>query len=229
MVETYLDPDTFWIDPLPYSGDSQGTLYSGTSSTIPTSDEFREGIAQIEEFKPGQRVTFWLYNNAIFPGDVHRYTCIDPDGDIFQQRSFTQSNFFKSRVNHVSIDLPVDATLGEWTATFESSGRLFATETFMVTTTGAPEIRVEQDVPGEENQAYIIDERYTPIDFGEVQQNGSAPTQSFIVKNNGSDTLTLGAITVAAGYSVTDGLPSSLAPGATDVLPVQAADRKNNV
>lgn len=49
--------------------------------------------------------------------------------------------------------------------------------------------------------------------------NGSTPvTQTFVVQNVGSDTLTLSGLTIPSGYVISDGLVSSLAPGASDNL-----------
>ncbi|MCX5661053.1 MAG: M36 family metallopeptidase, partial [Planctomycetota bacterium] len=59
-------------------------------------------------------------------------------------------------------------------------------------------------------------------DFGAVVQNGAAITRTFNVSNLGSTTLTLGAVTLPAGYVLgADALVGSLAPGASDTFSVQ--------
>ena len=58
-------------------------------------------------------------------------------------------------------------------------------------------------------------------DFGIVTQGGSGRERPFEVRNNGGSTLTLGAVTVPAGYTVTEGLSASLAPGDSDTFTVR--------
>ena len=58
-------------------------------------------------------------------------------------------------------------------------------------------------------------------DFGTVLQGSAAPTRVFTVRNDGTDTLTLGAVTVPVGYSLIEGLSASLAPGESDSFTVQ--------
>jgi len=58
-------------------------------------------------------------------------------------------------------------------------------------------------------------------DFGWVVLGGAAVSRAFTVRNDGSGALTLGAVAVPAGYTVTEGLSASLAPGASDTFTVQ--------
>jgi hypothetical protein len=66
----------------------------------------------------------------------------------------------------------------------------------------APEITVDG----------ITDGQSTAINFGVVAKGAAAPTRTFTVHNDGSATLTLGSLTVPAGYSVVKSLPTSLSP-----------------
>jgi hypothetical protein len=58
-------------------------------------------------------------------------------------------------------------------------------------------------------------------DFGTALQNGAAVSRTFTVRNDGTGTLTLGAVSVPAGFTITDPLVTSLAPGASDTLIIQ--------
>jgi len=58
-------------------------------------------------------------------------------------------------------------------------------------------------------------------DFGSVAQGAAAITQAFTARNDGTATLTLGAVTVPAGYTLTEGLSGSLAAGASDTFTVR--------
>ncbi len=64
----------------------------------------------------------------------------------------------------------------------------------------------------------------TPVDytdFGGVMQGNLPIPRTFTVRNDGGGTLTLGAVTVPAGFTLTEGLSSSLAPGTSDTFTVQ--------
>lgn len=62
----------------------------------------------------------------------------------------------------------------------------------------------------------------TPIDFGIIGQSGSGSTRSFTVLNAGNATLTgLSIGELPAGFTLLDGLPTSLAPGGSDTFSVR--------
>ena len=64
-------------------------------------------------------------------------------------------------------------------------------------------------------------------DFGTVVQAGPTISRTFTVRNGGSATLTLGAVTVPAGFTLTEGLSGSLAPGASDTFTVRLDTRRS--
>jgi hypothetical protein len=72
----------------------------------------------------------------------------------------------------------------------------------------------------------IADEDTTPgtsddTDFGSTPQGGATVSHTFTVRNDGTGTLTLGAVSVPGGFTVTDPLETSLAAGASDTLTVR--------
>jgi len=76
------------------------------------------------------------------------------------------------------------------------------------------------------NGVSIVDGDATPstadgTDFGSVAQRGGAISHTFTVRNDGTATLTLGALTVPAGFTVTETLSASLTPGASDTFTVR--------
>ena len=88
-----------------------------------------------------------------------------------------------------------------------------------IATAAAPEITVLG------NSVSIADGDTTPssaddTDFGTAVQGAAPVSHTFTVRNDGTATLTLGAVTVPAGYTLTEGLTSSLAPGASDTFTV---------
>ena len=58
-------------------------------------------------------------------------------------------------------------------------------------------------------------------DFGIVTQGGLASSRTFTVCNDGGAPLTLGPVTVPAGFTLTDSLPPSLTPGAWNTFTVR--------
>ena len=58
-------------------------------------------------------------------------------------------------------------------------------------------------------------------DFGSVDQGGSTVSRFYRIQNDGNVTLTLGTPSLPSGYTLTDGLSSSLAPGASDTFTVR--------
>ena len=88
-----------------------------------------------------------------------------------------------------------------------------------MTTTTPPEITVSG------NGALISDGDITPTwvdgtDFGSAPLGGATISRTFTVRNDGTGTLVLGAVTVPTGFTLTEGLSASLAPGASDTFTV---------
>jgi|GEM_PF-1701412 len=75
------------------------------------------------------------------------------------------------------------------------------------------------------NGLVIADGDATPAtaddtDFGTLNQGGAAVARTYTVRNLGDQTLTLGAVSVPAGYTLTEPLAGSLAGGAADTFTV---------
>jgi hypothetical protein len=58
-------------------------------------------------------------------------------------------------------------------------------------------------------------------DFGSVAQGDTAISRTFTVRNDGTAALTLAAVTVPTGFTLTEGLSGSLAPGVSDTFTVR--------
>lgn len=90
----------------------------------------------------------------------------------------------------------------------------------VVSAAAAPEVAVTG------NAINISDNDTSPsttdhTDFGSVAVGATGISRTFSVRNDGSATLTLGTLSVPGGYTVTDGLVGSLAPGASDTFVVR--------
>ena len=107
-----------------------------------------------------------------------------------------------------SESLPANAEAGTWTVTMRYDGVQVAQQTFQVNAAGAPAIMVSRGA------TYILDNRTTPIDFGEVAQGQTGPTETFAIINHGTATLDIGTINLPTGYSMEFPLSSStILPG----------------
>src|SRR5262249_55540943 len=60
-------------------------------------------------------------------------------------------------------------------------------------------------------------------DFGTGGAGSSPVSRTFTVRNDGASTLTLSNLTVPTGFSISEGLSASLAPGASDTFTVLLA------
>lgn len=84
----------------------------------------------------------------------------------------------------------------------------------------SPEVAVRF---GNEN---VADNDTTPsanegTDFGSVGQGAGTVTRTFTVRNDGTATLTLDNVTVPTGFTITEGLTATLAPGSSDTFSVR--------
>ena len=206
----YLDPSLATID---YALDHPALLDSGITNYIPT-PHLTERPSDVEELQqqPSQIVRAWAFFAGIRQGDLVEFVWRRPNGTIYLTNSLNASNDFGTALWWWGRVLPTTPALGTWQIDFRINGTKVGQDTFEVTPTGRQEIRIEQGTD------IVLDGRVTPIDFGSPVVSSAAPTQTFTVTNHGDRTLGLGAIEVPRGYTVTDGLPSSLAPGQSDDL-----------
>lgn len=79
----------------------------------------------------------------------------------------------------------------------------------------APEVRVQQGATG------ITDGQVGAVNFGSVVEGATAPTLTFTVFNDGDADLTLGAVSVPAGYTLTEALAGTITPGNSDTFTVR--------
>ena len=114
----------------------------------------------------------------------------------------------------------LDVTVAVDDATVGGSPDSTAALAISVTFVGVPEITVLG------NQVSIGDGDTTPsltdhTEFGSVTPGGTAISRTFTVRNDGTAPLTPGAVTVPAGFTLTEGLRATLAAGASDTFTVQ--------
>ena len=67
----------------------------------------------------------------------------------------------------------------------------------------------------------IADGQPAAVSFGTVVQGSAGASRTFTVRNDGGGLLTLGAVAVPAGYTVTEELPANLAAGQADSFTIR--------
>ncbi|HEV8001170.1 MAG TPA: peptidoglycan DD-metalloendopeptidase family protein, partial [Planctomycetaceae bacterium] len=211
-VETYVDPQDYWLDPtwrnLPYSGNVPGVLDSGITNYDPAVD-MKERPADMSVFNEsaGQIVWFWAREHGIQPGHTEQVDWTEPDGSPFALEVNSTSGDHYGTFE-TSESLPANAEAGTWTVTMKYDGVQVAQQTFQVNAAGAPAIMVSRGA------TYILDNRTTPMDLGEVAQGQTGPTETFAIINHGTATLNIGMINLPTGFSMAFPLSSStILPG----------------
>ena len=212
-VETFLDPETFWLDPWPYAGVTPAVLSSGTTSLTPTASESKEGITRMSRFPFGQRITQWHYVAGQNDGDTRTYRWYRPDGTLYHSFTVTQSGLTRGSAKWGGLTVPAGEMSGVWHAAFEQNGVELGRTPFVVgASVSDPEIRVQ------EGSDFISDDRVTPIDYGSRGQFSGSPSRTFTISNQGFGTLNLGSVSVPDGFTVVGAPPSTLAVGGSATL-----------
>ena len=216
-VEMMYDIGTYMVDPLPYVFDSPALLETGITNYTPDSHR-QEQFSEVETYtqQSGQRVYSIGMYAGLAVGDSIGQVWKRPDGTIFNNVGFTLSGQYSWSWWYWWRTLPSSPQVGTWTIEFTVNGSKVGEDTFEVTVPGAAEIRMERP-----DTSIVLDGRHTPIDFGSTFQGGANRVQSFTVINHGYAPLSLGTIDVPTGFAVTEGLPASLAPGASDSFTVE--------
>ncbi len=216
-VDPFVDPDSFWVNPIRYVGDQPTVYMSGVTNYLPSS-HIKERPSDVDEFKQSawQTPRVWARFAGVHKGDQVQFVWKKPDGSTFWTTNISATAEKSEQWWDDGRTLPFTPDLGTWTVEFKVNGTKLGQQTFEVTAEGAAEVRIEDEFGG-----IILDERYTPVDFGVASQHAANPSRTFHVINHGDDTLTLGEVVVPGGYLVTQGLPASLAPGGSATLVVE--------
>ncbi|MEZ6125032.1 MAG: peptidoglycan DD-metalloendopeptidase family protein [Planctomycetaceae bacterium] len=215
-VEPMFDESTYMASPVGYVGD-QRALMQATVTNYNPGPHHQEHPSEVRNFKQQSGTTVYVIGDfsGIQVGDLIEYVWKKPDGTTWLTTSHTSTGNYGSSWWWWSRTLPTVPDLGTWTIDFRINSVSLGTTTFDVTATGAPEIAIQFL-----DSSIILDERHTPIAFPTVTQGSVAPSMTFNVTNHGTAALNLGTIDVPAGFSVSEGLPASIAPGVTDSFTV---------
>ena len=226
-VETFLDPESFWKDPPPFTGDAPAVHYIATTETLPTNNaadgyEVEERISGRSVFHPGERVyvlTVWHGLNREAPRQYRYYR---PDGTQTMDRPNTTPDDRSQTWRNGSVSLTgADAQHGTWQVAATLNGVELGRTSFVVAepSAGRPEIKLYQGT------TYVIDGRTTPLDFGATEAGVDGPRYTFTVRNHGNAPLALAGLTVPQGFSVVTPPLASVPAYGMATFEIQLGDR----
>jgi hypothetical protein len=215
-VETLFDPATHYFNPPRYSLDEATLIDSGITNHYPASHRVeRPSDVKVFSQAANQQFRAWFRLSGVNLDDKIEFFAFRPNGSLFSQGEVTALRNFSSGQWSFNRTLPTVPETGTWRVDYRVNGASVGEDFFQVTPDGEPEIRVD-----DENGVIILDERYTPIDFGVASRSTAAPARTFAVANHGSDVLTFTGLTLPGGFVMLEGLNPSLAPGEADTFSV---------
>ncbi|MCK9420319.1 MAG: DUF1566 domain-containing protein [Nitrospirae bacterium] len=188
----------------------------GAASTPPTADEafvVKTGLGWVDAHSAVVNLFSYMVENPTI--GVSQFFQLDrlllhTPGPWVPNKYFTEFPFPENRTG--GYEGIITATPGSTVSVISPQSPL----DFVPTT---PEITVLG------NSVAIVDNDTTPnlsdnTDFGSVQQ-GQTATRTFTVRNDGGSSLTLGAVNVPSGFTLTKSLPTFLIAGDSDTFTVQ--------
>ncbi len=234
-VEPFISPEDYFTDPAKYAYGNDPVFHDlGITTAFPYFRDVIE-LPSDNDALPAQSVSLfpWVVLSAIEPGDAWELKVYRPDGSEYVQPAFAEPIEFAADIEgswqwnrwwNLFLENP---EAGNWRAEVFVNGTPVGSETFVVGQT-LPELRVIEDVQmtGDDagtiqfDEPLIIDGRRTPIDFGMVSENGTAPTKQFIVENHGFVDLEIISVQVPTGFSLTEPLNATIAPDGRDTFTI---------
>lgn len=137
-IETYLDPQRWWIDPVPYAGDVSGSLDHGVVQRFPTTEELVERPVDANLFQQslgsGQSAVVWAHLHGIDAGDDLDYHFYQPDGLETAHLHWDLPSFSYGWW-YAAINLPAVPELGIWSVDVRLNGTTLFSESFEVVDT----------------------------------------------------------------------------------------------
>jgi murein DD-endopeptidase MepM/ murein hydrolase activator NlpD len=217
-VETHFDQATYWATLRDYVFDHVRLIDAGIAN-YPVGEHFWEGPSDIDVL--AQQSGIRLYGRGLFSGlqtgDVVQMVWRRPSGTTYTTRTVTMDRDWSKYGwgGGGGVNLPSNPDLGSWRVDYLVNGNYVGQEFFLVQPQAPQEIRVE-----EASGQIIVDGRFTPIDFGATSVGAPPATRTFAVINHGYSPLSIDALDLPAGFTLTEGLSASIAPGASDSFTV---------
>jgi murein DD-endopeptidase MepM/ murein hydrolase activator NlpD len=219
LVETYDEPNAYWLNPLPYQGSVPVTLMAQGITNSSPFDDSQEGPVSIAQFpaSSGWDVWYWYRLSYLKPTDTSSVNWYDPQGDLV-----TTFNASTSTEQHYDFNgwfinsATYSSDPGNWRVAVVVDGKEVGSQNFVVTpSAGLPRVKLTA------GPNLIHDGRTTPITFATVAQGGTPPTETYTINNVGSTTLTVSSLSVPAGFQRVGPLANSVAPGSSATFTLQ--------
>ena len=221
LVDPGVAPSTYLQFSQPYP-DTRPSVIDADVTTYNAGSEMKERPSRAEYFSAagGQTVWYWMRLTGTETGDDLTVRWYRPNGTQYTSSSWDPGLIRYGSWN-ATLNLPVLPTTGEWeVAAFINGVEQPGTRrSFFVSSTLQPQVRMLS------GGNYFVDGRTTPFDFGTITEGqGTEPTRTFTVQNFGSANLTTSSLTVPAGFTVTEGLSATIAPGGSDTFTLRLDD-----
>lgn len=230
LVETYLDPTSYWVAPLEYQAHSdQQVLDIGVTNVDPTADllEHPSDVRYLHPTYTGP-LHVWFDVSHLNPNDEYQviwhlpngatlgdtYHCIRPKFSPLYGSFCDVRDFGPIRMGRLSESLQLEWNrfAGDWYATVEINGQERARTYFSIVSSPIePEMRVTYGDAVVGNPI-LIDGRSTPIGLGSAALGDAGPTETFTIENHGSVALHLSDLRVPAGFRLVGGFPAQINP-----------------
>ncbi len=226
LVEPNISASSYFSagNTLGYAGDHPTVLDAGVIDVNPTSQEWYEGPPTINTFNPGDTIRTWAMYGGAQNGDTLSVKWYLPGGALAGTSNFALTSAeYQYASATANWTLGAGATLGTWQVAWLLNGVEYKRLDIGVRSTALPAEVQMTDTAGN----YIKDGRTTPYDLGTLWEDtpNALPTFSFRVRNRGSSTLTTDSLSVPLGFTVTDGLAASIAPGSFDTVTLRLDDQ----
>lgn len=185
--------------------------------------ELLDGVPPVSEFRPvgvGQTGGRWIYEilndgtgTLTFGGVALPAGFIVADG-LVASLAPGRSDLFSIQLDSTTVGVKAGAVT---IVSNDADEHFFEILVSGEVVPAAPEIAVLTD------GINLVDDAATPFQFGDGVLRAPPPSRTFIVRNDGTTSLTLGSISLPTGYTLLEGLPPALAPGAADSFTVRLA------
>jgi hypothetical protein len=188
--------------------DGATSLIDGSSTVI--------DFGSVVQGQPGPSRSFTVRNDGTLPLTVSGISL--PDGFIVTDNLAT--SLLPGLSDTFSVQLSTAAAVvrsGEISITTNDADE----NPFNFRVAGTVTAFAVPDVAVLDGLTSIVDGSAVAVSLGTGFLGQDPPTRTFTIRNDGNATLTLGALTVPAGFTLLEGLPSTLSPRATDSFTVQ--------
>jgi murein DD-endopeptidase MepM/ murein hydrolase activator NlpD len=210
FVETNFDPDAYWASSRPYQADLSTSVVSYGITNYAPWDDIGERPSDITVFPPDYTgsVWFWYWLSNHVPGNDFRIRWYRPNGTISAEYQQTLTGTGRASW-HAWYHTPNWSSYpGVWSVALLQDGVELVRTAFVISaSTRFPEIRLSQE------SAYVLDERTTPIAFGQVAMGSPSPQKTFTVENQGFAPLLLADLDLPPGFSLAGDFPVNVAAG----------------